>query len=111
MICLLSKYFCYFCGGVEINFNHIKINFNESESIKQTKRQRITNDCKQKALIHIPLYVKSTPDLQYRKNFETYISQEHWENPIITNPQKIPNNEHGRLEAAFNAKGTYDSTI
>lgn len=31
---------------------------------------------------HVVEYVRSTPDRTYRKNFETYIKQAHWENPI-----------------------------
>ncbi len=37
---------------------------------------------------HIAAYVKSTPDPTYRKNFETYLNQRHWENPIVQ-PQPV----------------------
>ena len=33
---------------------------------------------------HLPAYVLSTPDKQYRKNFETYINQECWNDEVIT---------------------------
>ena len=34
---------------------------------------------------HIGAYVKSTPDKQYRKNLETYINQECWNDEVIVN--------------------------
>jgi hypothetical protein len=42
---------------------------------------------------HIPIYVLSTPDKQYRKNFETYLNQECWNDEVITNGQQ---NQPGR---------------
>lgn len=36
------------------------------------------------AIEHIPLYVQSTPDRQYRKHFQTYLNQRGWEDEIIT---------------------------
>lgn len=36
------------------------------------------------AIEHIPIYVQSTPDKQYRKNFQTYLNQRGWEDEIIT---------------------------
>jgi hypothetical protein len=41
----------------------------------------------------IPAYVLSTPDKQYRKNFETYLNQECWNDEVITNGQQ---NQPGR---------------
>ena len=35
------------------------------------------------ALKHIKLYVKSTPNKQYRKNPETYLNNDSWEDEII----------------------------
>lgn len=36
------------------------------------------------AIEHIPLYIQSTPDKQYRKHFQTYLNQRGWEDEIIT---------------------------
>lgn len=36
---------------------------------------------------YIPLYVLSTPDKQYRKNFQTFLNQRSWEDEIITKVQ------------------------
>jgi hypothetical protein len=33
--------------------------------------------------IHLPKYVKSTPDKQYRKNFETYLFNDCWNDEVI----------------------------
>jgi len=54
---------------------------NKKTSMKKWKN--LNNHCREEALAHIPLYVKATPDKQYRKNFETYISQEAWNDEII----------------------------
>ena len=35
------------------------------------------------AIEHIPLYVQSTPEKQYRKHFQTYLNQRGWEDEII----------------------------
>lgn len=43
---------------------------------------KLSNDQKALALQKIPAYVKSTPDKQYRKNFETWIYQECWNDEI-----------------------------
>ena len=40
------------------------------------------------ALNVLPMYVKSTPDKQYRKNPSTWIYQKAWRNEIISNETK-----------------------
>ena len=42
---------------------------------------------------HIPIYVLSTPDKQYRKNFETYLNQECWNDEVITNENNEQSNQ------------------
>ena len=39
---------------------------------------------------HIPHYVRSTPDKQFRKNFETYINQEGWLDEITERARSGP---------------------
>ena len=46
---------------------------------------KLPNYKKDLALEKIPLYVRSTPDAQYRKNFEGYLRKECWNDKIITN--------------------------
>jgi uncharacterized protein YdaU (DUF1376 family) len=56
---------------------------NKKTSMK--KWSKLENHCKLAALKHIPEYVKATSkDIQYRKNFETYINQEAWNDIIIS---------------------------
>lgn len=40
---------------------------------------------KRSAMMHIPLYVASTPNKQFRRNFSTYLNNRSWENEIIDN--------------------------
>lgn len=45
---------------------------------------RLSKAKKKLALANIPLYVTSTPDKQFRKDFQAYINQEVWNDEIIT---------------------------
>lgn len=46
------------------------------------------------AIEHIPLYVISQPDKQYRKNFQTFLNQRAWEDEIIGGtPPPVSTNE------------------
>jgi len=58
---------------------------------KKTSARRwanLKNHCREAASKHIPLYIQSTPDLQFRKNFETYLNQECWNDEIFTKDEK-----------------------
>jgi hypothetical protein len=57
---------------------------------------KLKNHCKLAALQHIPRYVAATPDIQYRKNFETYINQEAWNDEVLTNLKK-QNDDRNRI--------------
>lgn len=48
----------------------------------QAKWSRLTNQERQAVIDHLPAYVQSTPDKQYRKHPTTYLNQEHWNTPI-----------------------------
>ena len=53
---------------------------------KKTSRLRfnkLAKESKKAVWDHMPAYVLSTPDKQYRKNLETYINQECWNDEII----------------------------
>jgi len=59
---------------------------------------------KEKELIwgHVPKYVLSTPDKQYRKNPETYLNNEAWNDEIITDIKiKGNGNRHSSVQAEF----------
>lgn len=80
---------------IEINNEKIDIDTNsdfekvwimyEKKGNKKTSLQKwnkLSKKNKDLALSHIPMYAKSTPDKRYRKNFETYINQEVWNDEI-----------------------------
>lgn len=48
----------------------------------QAKWSRLTNQERQAVIDHLPAYIQSTPDKQYRKHPTTYLNQEHWNTPI-----------------------------
>jgi len=59
----------------------------EKKGNAKTSRARfikLRNADIEKLLVHLPLYIKSTPDKQYRKGFESYITKECWNDEIIT---------------------------
>ena len=57
----------------------------------EKKWANLKNHCREAAFNHIPLYVQSTRDKQYRKNFETYINQEVWNDQIIIHNKQTNN--------------------
>ena len=52
------------------------------EKCKQ-KFDKLNQDTKEIIMNHIFIYVKATPDKQYRANPETFLNQKRWENEII----------------------------
>jgi hypothetical protein len=55
-----------------------------NKKLSQRRWGALAKKAKLLALEHIQRYVEATPDLQYRKNFETYLNQEAWNDRIIT---------------------------
>lgn len=55
-----------------------------TSKVARSRWDKLTKPKKQLALNHIPLYVQATPNKKYRKNFETYINQEAWNDEIFT---------------------------
>jgi uncharacterized protein YdaU (DUF1376 family) len=75
-----------FCEVLEeLSFENVWTMYGKKGNKKtsQQKWGKLKNHCKLSALKHIPEYVKATLDIQYRKNFETYINQEVWNDEII----------------------------
>jgi len=58
------------------------------KTIIERKYNRLTNEVRVKIFEHIPKYIKSQSDKQYRKNPETYINQKGWEDEIIMQVDK-----------------------
>lgn len=49
------------------------------------KWEKIKQGAREKIMEHLELYVRSTPDIQYRKNPITYLNNESWNDEIIYN--------------------------
>jgi hypothetical protein len=54
----------------------------------ERKWNSLPKKARELAVVHIPKYVLATPEKQYRKNFETYINQEAWNDEIISKTDK-----------------------
>lgn len=69
----------------EFSFEHAWELYEKKGTSKVARRRwdNLTKAKKQLALRHIPLYVAATPVKQYRKNFETYLNQEAWNDEIL----------------------------
>jgi hypothetical protein len=70
-----------------------------NKKTSQRKWANLKNHCREAALNHIPLYVKATPDKQYRKNFETYLHQEAWNDEILPPKQQV--NETNQVQNIY----------
>ena len=76
-----------FCDVLdELDFENVWAMYQRKGNKKSSKRRwdSLPKKAKLIAVTHIPQYVEATPDIQYRKNFETYINQEAWNDKIIT---------------------------
>jgi hypothetical protein len=61
---------------------------------------------------HLELYVRSTPDIQYRKNPLTYLNSESWNNEIIiANGHSKKKSITGELAAALAERMAEDARL
>ena len=58
---------------------------------------KISEKDREKIKAHVPKYVAATPDVQYRKNPQTYINGKCWEDEIITNNYNRAENHGGNF--------------
>ena len=72
----------------------------------EPKWAKITEAEREQIKLHVPMYVKSTPDKIYRKNPEAYLNARAWENEIIINEDPIIKN--GCTVVAYKLKPTDD---
>jgi len=56
-----------------------------------------------KLFIHLPKYVESTPDKQFRKGFQSYLNLECWNDEIITSTSELDFKNKGRDYQEFPA--------
>ncbi|KAA6303165.1 MAG: hypothetical protein EZS26_000768 [Candidatus Ordinivivax streblomastigis] len=70
----------------ELSFENVWLMYQRKGNKKSSQRRwdGLPKKAKLLAVEHIPRYVEATPDEKYRKNFETYINQEAWNDKIIT---------------------------
>lgn len=83
-------------------FEGIWIAYGKKGNKKTSKAKFNKLDIAVKHLIydHIPNYVLSTPDKQYRKNLETYINQECWNDEIVKS--SAPDQKMGAMDNLTN---------
>jgi len=60
--------------------------------------QKLTESQREKCLQVVADYVRSTPDIKFRKHGSTYLNQEAWEDAII--PYRSPNQKAGTISTA-----------
>lgn len=72
-----------------LSFENIWSLYGKKGNKKTSERKwaKLSVMAREKALTYIPAYVKSTPDKQYRKNFETFLNQECWNDELPNNNQ------------------------
>lgn len=74
----------------ETEFQRFWVMFGKKGNLKTTKRKFSKLSKKKKTLIFekLPAYIAATPDKTFRKNAETWINQECW-NDFISPPEKV----------------------
>ncbi len=74
---------------VGVDFEKIWNQYKRPNSNKKTSRtawDNISEKNKKLIEIHVPLYMANT-EIQYRKLFETYLHQEHWNSEVFVKPE------------------------
>lgn len=58
-----------------------------NKKTSERKWSKLSSSAKEKVFAYIPAYVEATPDKQYRKNLETFLNQECWNDELPSNNQ------------------------
>ena len=66
----------------------------------ESKWNKLSQSTKEKIINYIPYYIKSQPNKQYRKNPETFLNNESWNDEIIFSPEII---KTGKFESILDA--------
>lgn len=64
-----------------------------NKKTSEGKWSKLSEVAKVKAFAYIPAYVEATPDKQFRKNLETFLNQECWNDELPNNPVNKQENE------------------
>ena len=69
----------------------------------ETRWKRLSNKDRTAIMEHLPNYIRNTPDVQYRKNPETYLNSESWndELPNIGKPKRPDYPENQGVDASI----------
>ncbi|MEK9713808.1 MAG: hypothetical protein VW258_14690, partial [Thalassolituus sp.] len=69
----------------------------------EAKWKRLTNKDRAAIMEHLPNYIRNTPDVQYRKNPETYLNNESWndELPNMGKPKRPDYPENQGVDKAI----------
>lgn len=90
--------------AVKKNTKLINIPFDEFWSMYDKKQDRakcekkwlkLTDEERLLTMNHLPAYIQSTPNKQYRKHPATYLNGEAWNNEVISNLPVTTNNQQG----------------
>lgn len=84
-----------------LSFDNIWSLYGKKGNKKTSERKwdKLSTTAKEKAMAYIPAYVEATPDKQYRKNFETFLNQECWNDELPSNNQV--NDQHHETERNY----------
>ncbi len=101
-------------SAIDHEFDQVWDLYGKKGNKKTSKKKwiKLSNENKQDIYNHLPAYTLSTPDKQYRKNFETYINQECWNDEVINHEQKnrLNGNTGGhRLSAVERVRATNEA--
>ena len=72
----------------------------------EAKWKRLTNKDRAAIMEHLPNYIRNTPDVQYRKNPETYLNNESWndELPNMGKPKRPDYPENQGVDKSIHTK-------
>ena len=75
-----------------------------SKKVSRARFAKLNRKTRELIYNHLPAYLLSTPDKRYRKDFERYISNECWNDEVITNENSQSNTTGGptKREQALN---------
>jgi len=64
-----------------------------SKKVSRARFAKLSRKTRELIYNHLPAYLLSTPDKRYRKDFERYISNECWNDEVITNENNQQSNQ------------------
>lgn len=80
------------CDNDEFSFDKIWDLYGKKRGDKRKLRakwEKLPRKTREAIFKHVPAYVQSTPDVQYRKDFQTYLNNHSWEDEIIASNSEI----------------------